>query len=434
MSRFNKKIAVIGAGVMGLACAYDLLKNGHKVDVYEKDDRIGGMSASFDFDGLLIERFYHFVCAPDYPLFDMLTELGIYDKLKWNDTKMGFYYEGKLYKWGNPLYLLTFPRADLISKFRYGLHVFLSSKRTRWDDLDKRNAVEWVKKALGEKAYDIFWKLLFELKFYEYTNNISAAWIWTRLKRVAVSRKNVFSERMGYLEGGSDILLGKMRERIEHMGGKIFLNKGADKIITGNGMVTGVAIGDHTEKYDSVVSTVPLPYTLHLAPDLPDEIRKKIEHINNIGVVCVILKLKNRLTENFWLNITDQSIENPGMIEYSNLNPLQDVILYVPFYLHKSNPKYQLPNELFFEEVLRYLKKINPELSEDWILAKTIHRYEYAQPVCPPKFLEMLPPIKTDIKGLFIADTSYYYPEDRSISESIRLGRNIANMVTRESN
>src|SRR6185437_1214918 len=56
------KTAVLGAGPMGLMCALELLKAGHDVDIYERDDRIGGMSASFDFDGLAIERFYHFIC------------------------------------------------------------------------------------------------------------------------------------------------------------------------------------------------------------------------------------------------------------------------------------------------------------------------------------------------------------------------------------
>jgi len=47
-----KKIAIIGAGPMGLAVAYQLVKDGYKPVVYEADDRIGGMTASFYFDGL----------------------------------------------------------------------------------------------------------------------------------------------------------------------------------------------------------------------------------------------------------------------------------------------------------------------------------------------------------------------------------------------
>ena len=92
MTQTTKKFAIVGAGPMGLMVAMDLLEKGHQVDIYERDDRIGGMSASFDFDGLEIERYYHFVCKTDFPLFSMLDKLGLSDKLKWTDTKMGYFY------------------------------------------------------------------------------------------------------------------------------------------------------------------------------------------------------------------------------------------------------------------------------------------------------------------------------------------------------
>ena len=41
--RTGKKVAVVGSGPAGLACAQQLNRAGHKVTVYEKDDRIGGL-------------------------------------------------------------------------------------------------------------------------------------------------------------------------------------------------------------------------------------------------------------------------------------------------------------------------------------------------------------------------------------------------------
>jgi hypothetical protein len=40
-----------------------------------------------------------------------------------------------------------------------------------------------------------------------------------------------------------------------------------------------------------------------------------------------------------------------------------------------------------------------------------------------------LPPVRLPIEGLWAADTSYYYPEDRGISESIAFGRKLAKQV-----
>lgn len=88
-----KRIAVIGAGAMGLAAAYHLTKNGYQATVFEADTVPGGMAAHFDFEGLSLERFYHFVCRSDQALLDLMEKLGLSQAMRWRDTSMGFYYE-----------------------------------------------------------------------------------------------------------------------------------------------------------------------------------------------------------------------------------------------------------------------------------------------------------------------------------------------------
>jgi protoporphyrinogen oxidase len=434
MANKTKKIAAIGSGPMGLACAYELLKNDHQVDVYEKDDRVGGMSACFDFDGLTIERYYHFICHTDTPLFDLLNELNLSDKLCWQDTKMGFFYNGLLYKWGDPLHLLAFPKLGLISKLRYALHIFYTKNINNWDSLDKVNAIFWLKKWVGEKAYSVLWDYLFEYKFYEHKYNVSAAWIGTRIKRVALSRKNLFTEQLGYLKGGSDTLLSALENRIVAQRGNIYLKAGIESVTAVNNQVEAVVISGEKRFYDGVVSTIPLPYVPRLVPDLPIETIHKIKGIANCGVICVVLRLRQALTENFWLNINDPEMEIPGLIEYSNLNPViengnSQSIVYVPFYMPKTHPKYTQDNASFIDEVLGYLSRINPDFAKDWVLATHVSRYEFAQPICSPNFYQQLPSIQTNIQGLVIADTSYYYPEDRGVSESVKMGKQLAQLV-----
>src|SRR3990167_10940789 len=426
----SKQIAVIGAGPMGLMCAYELLKQGHRVTLFERDDRIGGMSASFDFGGTKIERFYHFICATDYPLFNLLKELNLMHTLTWQDTKMGFYYEGNLYPWGDPLSLLKFPKLNLISKLRYGLHAFLTSKISNWNKLDKQYAHIWLKRWIGKKAYNVLWKSLFELKFYQYQNNLSAAWIGTRIKRVGKSRRNLLQESLGYLQGGSDTLLNSLEEKILKLGGVIKLNAKVDKIICDNERVTGLSVNNATLTFDTVVSTAPLPSAQQFIPTLDTEIHQKINNIINIGVACVLFKLKKPFSPYFWMNINDAKIPLPGLIEYTNLNPSHESILYVPYYMPHDHLNYRQPSEEFIKNTIRYLKKIKPEFNENEIIASQVTRYAYAQTVCSPGFYQQLPPMKTNITGFYMADTAYYYPEDRSISESVQVGKQLACQVT----
>lgn len=422
----GQRIAVLGAGPMGLAVAYQLARDGHTPVVFEADDRVGGMTASFNFSGLDIERYYHFHCISDHAFLTVLKELNLAEKMQWTETKMGYWYKDRLQPWGNPMALLKFKGLSLTAKFRYGLHAFLSTKRNDWKPLDNANAKKWIETWVGKEAYDILWRNLFEYKFYYYSDNLSAAWIWSRIRRIGRSRYNLFKEKLGYLEGGSQTFLEAMREDIIKNGGEVRLSTPVMKVNLKDEQVQSVETKLGVEPFDKVISTIPLPYINGVIPELPPTISSKFSDVKNIAVVCVIAKLKKRLTENFWLNINDPEMDIPGLVEYSNLRPLSENIIYVPFYMPGEHPKYLEPDENFTSKVAAYIRKINPQISAEDILDIRASRYRFAQPICQPEFLKSIPDAKLPVKGLWVADTSYYYPEDRGISESIDFGRKLA--------
>jgi len=415
---------------MGLAAAYHALKLGHQVTVFEGDRVAGGMAAHFDFDGLSIERFYHFICKADRATFDLMAELGISDKLIWRDTSMGYYVDGRHYRWGDPLALLAFPKLGLLDKLRYGLHMFLSTRRRDWSALEHVNAKDWFMKWHGRRAYEVLWRRLFDLKFFEYADDISAAWIWTRIKRVGTSRRSVFQEQLGYIDGGSEALIEALVGAVEGRGGNVRLGARVSQITSEAGRVTGLVVDGERLAFDAVISTVPTPFVSALVPGLSDAAKARYDAIRNIGVVCVLLKLAKPVTRHFWLNVNDAGIDIPGIVEFSNLRKLPDTVVYVPYYMPQTHPKFTRSNEAFVAEAYGYLRKLNPALQPQDLKASQVGRLRYAQPVCPPGFLAKLPKVQTEIAGLQIADTCFYYPEDRGISESVRYGQLMARAVT----
>jgi protoporphyrinogen oxidase len=414
---------------MGLAVAYQLAKDGHQPVVFEADDRVGGMAAAFDFGGLSIERYYHFHCTSDSSFLQILAELGLAHKVHWVATKMAYWYQGKIQPWGNPLALLRFKGLGLMAKMRYGVHAFLCTKRNDWRPLDKMEATGWIKRWVGAEAYEVLWRRLFEYKFYEYSAGLSAAWIWSRIRRIGRSRYSMMKEKLGYLEGGSDTLLQAMKRAIESHGGTIRLKSPVTRVVIDGGAVRGIEVSGKFESFEKVISTVPLPYVPRIMPDLPAEILQAFRARKNIAVVCVIAKLRKPVSEYFWLNTNDPDMDIPGIVQYSNLRPSADHIVYVPFYMPGEHPKFQEPDQAFIDKVRRYLKKINTSLCDADFIDWRASRYRHAQPVCDPGYLDHLPPLALPTRGLWVADTSYYYPEDRGISESVDFGRNMAKLA-----
>jgi protoporphyrinogen oxidase len=420
---------------MGLAAAWQAVRDGHQVDLVEAAPEPGGMAAHFDFDGDSVERFYHFICKTDYPTFDLLRELGIEDRLRWEPTTMGFYTDGKLHPWGQPVALLSLPNVSLITKLRYGLLAFVSVRRNSWAALENESAKDWIIRWTGKDGYRRFWQALFDYKFYEYADNISASWIWTRIRRIGRSRRSLMQEELGYLEGGSQTLVDALVASIQEQGGRLHLGSPVRRVNTQNGRAIGVTTASGTFTGDFIISTAPTPYVSDMVPDLPEEWKQRYRAINNIGVICVIFKLRRPVSSNFWVNVSVPQFGIPGIVELSNLRKdLANSVVYVPYYMPTTNEKFSWPDEKLLDEAFRCLQMVNPALTSADIVATKVARLRYGQPICEPGFAKKIPPVQTPIEGLQIADTCFYYPEDRGIAESVRLGREMVKAVPVASN
>lgn len=419
-------IAVIGGGPMGLAVAFELIRLGRRPVLLEADDRLGGMAACFDFGGLSLERYYHFHCLSDSACFEMLDELGLTDQLQWRTTRMGFFFDGRLYPWGSVGAVLGFRRLPWQTRLRYLLHAARCLTIRDWRSLDGITATAWLRSWLGERGYRALWHNLFAFKFFHYSDRISAAWIWSRIRRLAQSRRQL-KETLGFLQGGSQQLIDAMESELRAGGCRIELSTPVQALrpLPSGGAVLTTAAGE--QAFDLVISTIPLPLLAPIlrAGDVEEALVERYAALPTVACACVVLQTRRPVTANFWTNVNDGRFAIPGVIEMSNLRDLPGPISYVPFYIPADHPDYQRPNAAFISDAWQCLKAINPELSDDDLIASHCSRYRYAQPVCGRHFLQSLPP-QQPFPGVFTADTTAYYPEDRGISESFGFGRTLA--------
>jgi len=434
----QKRVVVVGAGLAGLAASYDLAHAGCHVTLVEAAKDLGGLASSVQIEGNAVERFYHFICRSDEHLMHLIDELGLRNKLFWHQTRTSFFHDSRYYPFGTPIDLLRFSAVPPSQRIRFGLHVLASRFRKQWQWLDQMPAKPWLIEWIGKEAYDVIWHPLLKVKFGDDHDKISAAWIWHRIWRVAASRRSLLErESFGCLEHGTATIVEALVQKLKAMPNvELYTDSPVKPLVIRDGKVSQVQFGDKSVDCDTVISTVALPALDRLVPGQTDPYFERARSIKYIGVVCMMLSLDRPFGKYFWTNINDRRVSFNGIVEQTNLNQnLRDKginILYVPFYLPTSDARYKAKGEDLLAEYSAMLKLLNPEFDESWIKEWHVFRAPYAQPIFDTHFLDVMPDHRTPIQGLYVTDSTQFYPEDRTISAAIAQGRKVAGMILAE--
>ena len=427
-----KHIAIVGAGVAGLAAAYELTKAGCAVSVFEQRDEIGGLARSVVLGGQRLDRYYHFVCGGDRLLMELADELGIADRIGWRPAPTSYYVAGRLYPFTTPLDILRFAPISLVSRLRFGLHGARARRFTHWQSIEHLTAEQWLVEGMGRQAYETIWEPLLRMKFADALGEVSAPWIWHRIHRVVTSRDSLLRpERFGCFAGGTSTLLSALAERIERAGGEIHLGRPVRRLLERGGRAGGVALHEGEAPADAVISTAPLPALATLLPDAASDYRAQLQTVRFMGVVCLLLRLRAGLTSSVWVNVNDPRAPFQGFVEYSNLcAPGGDGprLVYIPLYMPPDDPRFLMPDGDLADRLIAGMETLLPAFDRSQVVDWLVTRDAHAQAVCPPGFAQRIPAIASPLPGLLVTDSTQLYPADRNVSGTIGLAREAARL------
>ncbi|MGK7931039.1 MAG: FAD-dependent oxidoreductase [Microcystaceae cyanobacterium] len=179
-SRLNnsKSVVVIGAGLAGLACAYELSQRGFQVTLLEKSPNLGGKIASWTIkmgeETFKMEHGFHGFFPQYYNLKGLVAELGIKEHFKslkfysvafkddnyqaevfrpshsafpWNIVDLGVWSSNRL-KWG-----INLAKPSHWEVFRAITGFRMSHSYDRYDNL---SVADWVKRGFPQGLYDLY--------------------------------------------------------------------------------------------------------------------------------------------------------------------------------------------------------------------------------------------------------------------------------------
>ena len=95
-----------------------------------------------------------------------------------------------------------------------------------------------------------------------------------------------------------------------------------------------------------------------------------------------------------------------------------------------DDPLFKMPKEEILQEFLPHLKRINSAFEPEWIQESWLFQAPFAQPIVTTDYREHIPPLRTPLKGLWVANMFQVYPHDRGQNYSFEL----ADRLVRELN
>lgn len=436
-----KRIAVIGGGIAGLTAAYRLAQRGHQVVLWEQADYLGGQAAAFKVNGGYLEHFYHHLFMSDQAIVDLIEELGIGDHLVWLDSKNDFYADGKIFSLSSPLDLLRLPVIPFIDRIRVGLVTLylqrVSKESGKWRKFEKITAWEWLRRKVGQRAFDRIFGAQLRAKFGPRAEEVAMVWFWNKIFLRTQSRPGLFGkEKLGYILGSFNVLIDRLAEACREFGVDIRTGVGPRNISRPAEQDEQFTIVDSQgceETVDLVVATVPSPVLLKLFPEIDEPYRSKLTSAVYQGAVCMLLELNQNLSDTYWMNIVDPRLPFTGIIEHTNFVGPEHYngshYLYVSKYVDWDHPYVSMSDEELLEEYIPKLQMVNPRFDRSWITNMWVFRAPAAQPIIGLNYSERIPEHRTPIPGLYLANTSQIYPEDRGTNYSVKLGNDVAELV-----
>jgi len=281
----RKKVAIIGGGLSGLACAKYLSDAGHEPVVYEARDVLGGkVSAWQDEDGDWIETGLHIFFGAYPNMMNLFAELGIHERLQWKIHQMIFAMQGL------PGEFTTFDFIPGIpAPFNFGLAILMNQKMLTLgeklqtappllpmliegqdfiDRQDELSVTEFMRKyGMPERINDeVFIAMAKALDFID-PDKLSMTVVLTAMNRFLNEDNGL---QMAFLDGNQpDRLCAPMVESIENNGGKVVKNAPFKEfVLNEDGSVKHLLMRDGSVvEADEYVSAMPVDIVKRLVPE-----------------------------------------------------------------------------------------------------------------------------------------------------------------------
>lgn len=411
-----KKVLIVGGGATGLAAAYELQKHDIEVVIVEKANDLGGLAGSLTVGKEPLERFYHHLFASDKAAIHMIKDLGLGKKLHFYPSNNAIFYEDTIYPFSSMRDILSFPPVKFHNRLRFAVTSAYLKFTTNWKPLEKQRALTWMRKWAGNQVTDVIWEPLIRGKFGDRAKDIVMSWLWARI--------HYRTFKLGYLAGGFQQVYDVLGKKITSQGGELIMGQGISSLKSDKSGVRATLENRKVIKADAALVTVAEPLFAKMTKTTFTS--KPHEHL---GATCFVLELDRSLIPYYWLNINDSSFPFLAVVEHTKMVGTKAYggrhVVYVGNYIPHDDWRYNTDPDELLKKYIPYLQKLNPDFKKSWIKKWHFSKAPFTQPIVARGYARRIPPNKTKMPHVWLANMAQIYPQDRGQNYAFAMAKRV---------
>ncbi len=322
MEIIRADVAVLGAGLAGLAAAEGVLRHGEKPVIIEKEEYVGGMCASIRKDGYVFDFGGHRFLPHHKETADFVRSLFSNHEFVLRPRKSQIYLNGKYLQYP-PEALDILKKLGVLTSIHCAAQGLYARMRHSFSNTPEASLKDWLLNRFGQRLYDIYFGPYSEKLWGVDPARISSDWAPQRIsvEGMAAVIKNLFLKKSDsiktyttkflYPVGGIGKIAENMLKKEEREGARFFPGRRVLKIerIDKGFEIETVNNRGRRDIFraSKVITTIPLPELVRvLHPHPPKEVQDAAASLKFRSVRFLNIMLDTRdVTPNTWLYIPE---------------------------------------------------------------------------------------------------------------------------------
>jgi protoporphyrinogen oxidase len=272
------------------------------------------------------------------------------------------------------------------------------------------------------------WGPLLKCKLGAYREEASAAFIWATITRLYSTREKNSSQQecLGYVQGGYRVVFQRLIESVKDMGGRIFTDARVTGIAKKDDMIE-IEVDGEKHGFEIAIATMPGKPLAAITPELSSNYARKLKEVKYLGIVCIALVLKRRISPFYVTNLANEDFPFTGIIEMTNLISTEETaghhLVYLPKYTSPSDPLFEANDEEVWAQFRPHVQRVIPDFEDSDVERRFTFRERLVQPVPTLHYSRLVPEMETGIEGLILANTTQIINSTLNNNAMVKIAR-----------